>query len=145
MTAVVVQKTGGKAYASPGGNIRKGRIVIRTVEISDLPGIDQSMLNRFQRRRRTSANHQGASVEILFPDDILSSKRIVPVRDEIDAAFEQFMDSDPRDLLRLLLQCKQDIDFISQKGSDSVFILEYRRELNVAVCFRKKPYGLREN
>ena len=54
------------------------------------------------------------------------------------------MDGDPGDLLRLLLQRKQDIDLIAQKGLDAVFIPEYGRDLNVAVCLRKKPYGFRE-
>ena len=40
LTAVVIQKTGSQADASSGGNIRKGRVVIRAVEIPDLPGID---------------------------------------------------------------------------------------------------------
>ena len=118
--------------------------MIRTVEIPDLPGVDQSVLDRLQRGRRTAAHHQGASVEILFPDDILSGERIVFVRDQIDAAFKQLMDGDPGDLLRLLLQRKQDIDLIAQKGLDAVFIPEYGRDLNVAVCLRKKPYGFRE-
>ena len=86
--AVVVQKTGGEAYASSGGDIRKSRIVVRAVEIPDFPGIDQSVLDSFQRRRRASADHKGASVEVLFLNDILPSERIGSVRDQIDAAFK---------------------------------------------------------
>ncbi len=109
--------------------------MVRAVEIPDLPGIDQAVLDRFQRRRGTAANHQGASVEILFLNDILPGKRISSVRDQINAAFEQLMDGDPGDMLCLLLQREQDIDFIPQKGLDPVFILENRLDLNVAVCF----------
>ena len=92
LTAVVVQETGGEAYASSGGNIRQRRIMIRTVEIPNLPGIDQSMLHCLQRGRRAAANHQSASVEILLLNDILPRERICSVCDQIDAAFEQFMD-----------------------------------------------------
>ena len=47
--AVVVQKTGGETDASSGSDIRKGCVMIRTVEIPDLPGIDQSVLDSLQR------------------------------------------------------------------------------------------------
>ena len=135
LAAVVVQKARGETYASSGGNIRQGRIVVRTVEIPDLPGIDQSVLDGLQGGRRTAAHHQAASVEILFMDEILPGKRIRSVRDQINAAFKQLMDGNAGDLFRLLFQCEQDIDFIPQKGLDPVFILENRLDLNVAVCF----------
>ena len=135
LAAVVVQKTGGEAYASSGGDIRKSRIVVRAVEIPDFPGIDQSVLDSFQRRRRASADHKGASVEVLFLNDILPSERIGFVCDQIDAAFEKLMDKNAGDLFSLLSQCKQDINFISQKGLNSVFILEYGRDLYIPVCF----------
>ena len=135
LAAVVVEETRSEAYAFSGGNICKGCIVIRTVEIPNLSSAYQSVLDSLQRRRRTTAHHQGAPVEILFPDDVLSGERVGSVRDQIDAAFKQLMDSDPGDLLRLLPQREQDICFIPQKRLDAVFIPEYRRDLNVAVCF----------
>ena len=101
LAAVVVQKTGGEAYASSGGDIRKSRIVVRAVEIPDFPGIDQSVLDSFQRRRRASADHKGASVEVLFLNDILPSERICSVCNQIDSAFKQFMDGNPGNLFCL--------------------------------------------
>ena len=105
--------------------------MIRTVEISDLSGIDKPVLDCFQCRRRTAADHQCASVEILFVNDILPGERICSVCNQIDAAFKQFMDGNPGNLFCLLLQRKQDICLIPQKGIDTVFILKHRRDLNV--------------
>ncbi len=133
LSAVVVQETGSEAYAFSGGYICQGRIMIRTVEIPDLPGIDQAVLDRFQRGGRAAPDHQGTSIEVLFANDVLFSERIGPVGDQIDAAFKQLMDGNAGDLLRLLLQGKQDIDFVPQKGLDAVFILKYGRDLDVAV------------
>ena len=75
LIAVVVQKTGCEAYAPSGGDICKGRIMVRTVEAPDLPGIDQAVLDSFQRGRRP-ARHQCASVEVLFAYDIFPGKQI---------------------------------------------------------------------
>ena len=43
LTAVVVQETGGEADASAGGNICQRRIMIRTVEITDFTGADETV------------------------------------------------------------------------------------------------------
>ena len=129
LAAVVVEETWGEAYASSGGNICKGRVVIRTIEIPNLSSVYQSAVDSLQRRRRTAAYHQGTSIEILFPDDVLPGKRIAPVRNQIDAAFKQLMDGNAGDLFCLLSQREQDIDLVPQKRLDSAFVVSAKSRM----------------
>ena len=144
LAAVIVQKTGRQADASSGGHVGKGRVMVRTVEILYPPGADQPMLHRLQRRRRAAAHHQGASIEIFLPDEILFRQRICFVRDQIDAAFKQIMHRDAGDLSRLFPQSKEDVDLVSQERLDAVFVLEHRRDLHVRVGLREQAHGLRQ-
>ena len=51
--------------------------------------------------------------------------------DQVDPALKQIMDFYAGDLLRLLLQGKQDVCFISQETLDTVLILEYGCDLHI--------------
>ena len=99
LTAVVVQKAGRKTDAPSRRDIGQRGVVVGAVEILDPPGCNQAMLHGFQGRRRASADHQRASVEVFRPDQVFGRERVVPVRDQIDAAFKQIMHGDPGDLI----------------------------------------------
>ena len=103
LPAVIVQEPRREAHAAAGGNIRERRVVIGAVEVVDLPGGDQAVLHGLQRRRRPAADHQRAPVEIFLRDTVFLSERIVPLRDQINAAFKQVMDAD---VLNNIFQCK---------------------------------------
>ena len=144
LPAVVVQEAGSETYAAPGGHVGERGIVVGTVEIVDPAGADQTVLHRLQRRGRTAADHQRAAKEILPCDEVFSGQRIIPPRDQIDAALKQLMDLDTRDLPHLLLEGKENIHFLPQKRINAVFILENRRDLGLWIFFRKQPHGLRQ-
>ena len=111
LSAVIVQKAGGQANTASGGDIGQRGIMICAVEVADLPGDDQAVLNGFQCLRRTAAHHQRPAVKVILADEFLPCQRIVFVCDQIDPALEQVVDLDARDLLCLFLQSKNDVRF----------------------------------
>ena len=73
LAAVVIEKTGRKTDPSARSYIGERCIVVRAVEILDLTGTDQPVLDRLQGRRGSSAYHQCASVEICLLNEVFRS------------------------------------------------------------------------
>lgn len=71
LTAVIVQKSGSEAHAALRRDIGARRIVVRTVEIIDLPRCDKTVLNCAQRLGRAASDHQRPAVKIFFCNKIL--------------------------------------------------------------------------
>ena len=103
LAAVIVQETRSKAHAALRRDVGARRIVIGAVEVIDVPGTDQAVLDRSQRLRRTASHHQRPSIQILFFHQVLFCQRIVFICDQIDPAFEQVVDFYARDLFCLFL------------------------------------------
>ena len=77
LPAVVVQKARRQADAPPGGHVGQRGIMVGAVEVTDLPGADQAVLNGFQRLRRSAAHHQRPAVKVFFSDQILFSQALL--------------------------------------------------------------------
>ena len=144
LAAVIIEKTGRKADPSAGGYIGERCVVVGAVEVPDLTGTDQPVLDRLQGRRGSSAYHQRASVEICLLNEIFLSERIVFVRNQVDAAFKQTMYRDAGDLPGLFFQCKKDVSFVFQERLYAVFVLKQGGDLHIRIRFAEKPYGLRK-
>ena len=59
-------------------------------------------------------------------------------------ALKELMHADPRDLFCLFLQGKENIDLVLKKRFHAAFILEYRKDLDLRLCFRENAHGLRQ-
>ena len=70
LPAVIIEESWRQAYAPPGGYICKRGIVVGAVKIVDLPCSDQPVLDSPQCRRRSAANHQSPSIQILLRDQV---------------------------------------------------------------------------
>ena len=124
LPAVVIEEPGSQADTSPCSHIRKRGVVIRTVEIVDLPCSDQPVLYSFQRRRGSAPDHQSPAIQVLFSDQVPACKGIVPLRDQIDVALKEAVDMNAGDLPGLFLQGEQNIDLVAEKCLHTAFILE---------------------
>lgn len=89
LSAVIIEESRSQTYTPSGSNICERGVMIRTVEIVDLPCCDQPVLDSLQCRRRAAANHQSPSIQIFFGDQVFGSERIVPLRDQIDMAVKE--------------------------------------------------------
>ena len=144
LSAVVVQKSRRQADAPSGGYIDPRRIMVGAVEVMDLSGADQPVLDRPERLGGTAAHHQRPAIKVLFADQVLVRQGIIPVRDQVDPALKKVVDLDAGHLPRLLLQGKDHIRFIPKKCLHAVLIPKDRGDLHVRLGLRKQTYGLRK-
>ena len=106
LPAVIIQEPRRKTHAFPRSDVGQCSVMIRAVEIADFFRSNQSVLHRSERRRGTAADHQGSSVKVAFMNNVFFGKRFVLLRNQIDAAFEQFMHRNARQMTCKLLQRK---------------------------------------
>ncbi len=86
--------------------------MIGTVEVFDLTGGDEFLLDGSQGSRGTSAYHECASVDILIRDNVLFGQGIVLVSNKVDPGVKELVNIDARDMLSLLDESKEDVGFV---------------------------------
>ena len=101
LAAVIIEEAGGQTHSPSGSHIRKRCIVVFAVEIVKFPCADQPVLDSFQCGRRTSANHQGLSIQIFFSDQVFFCQGIIPPGDQVNMALKQIMHTDSGNLFCL--------------------------------------------
>ena len=118
--------------------------MVRAVEVVNPAGGDQSVLDGPQRVGRAPADHEGSAIEILLPDQVFLSQRVIRLRDQVNMARIEVMHVDARDLPCQFLQGEQDVGLFPKECLHAFIILEEGDDLDVRMRLRKQPHGFRQ-
>ena len=141
---MVVEESRCQTDALVSGHVGQRVVVVRGVDGVHMDRSDHPLLHGFEGVGRPAAHHQGPSLQILHPDELLFSQRIGKLRNQIDPAGVEPVEFQLRIAAHMVVQRKQNVLLTPEEGIRYTVVLEVGHHLRGGIGGGKAGDGLRQ-